>query len=87
MVFILLQPLVVVLFDGIGPASINLAGGALPFLESLMATIPNFYASQFLNLPDRVRREVFDGNCLTPRACIRLIDGLPAILHLMSFKN
>jgi hypothetical protein len=35
-VFVLLQPLVVVLLDGIRPAGVNLAGGVLAFLQALV---------------------------------------------------
>ena len=36
MVFVLLQPLVVVLFNSIGPASIDLTGRVLPFFKPLV---------------------------------------------------
>jgi hypothetical protein len=37
MVFILLQPLVVILLDGISPAGVNLTCGVLAFLQALMS--------------------------------------------------
>lgn len=37
MVFILLQPLVIVLLDGIRPARVNLTRGVFPFLQALVS--------------------------------------------------
>ena len=37
MIFVLLQPLVVILFDGVGPASVDLAGCVLPFFEAAVS--------------------------------------------------
>src|SRR4051794_9841091 len=36
-VFVLLQPLVVVLLDEISPAGVDLPGGVLPFLQALVS--------------------------------------------------
>ena len=37
MIFILLQPLVVILLDGVSPAVVNLARGVLAFFQALMS--------------------------------------------------